>query len=343
MVELSTLDYYYVCYLSILSALAGWYGLLRGKGPSSPAFLGFVRLALFIFYWYPIYRIHPLVSFFCLAYMPSFLDQSELSGSRVSEWLRHSKLAEWFYYGFRCSIVKTCELKGNQYIFAMHPHGLLPVAAVTNVCTGVSEYENLFPNLKKRVIAAATMVSLSPIFRDLVVSLGVVDCSRYSFENFLRQGYTVGVFVGGAIEAAYSSPQNPDTLDLLRKRGFIRLAMIHNIPVVPVFTFNEINHFYQFDEFKASKFWLLRSVRYVFNRVSGLLVPLMIPFVLLGTSSVTVFGEPINFKSKALPGAEPSEEELDNAMKIYVSALTKLYEEHAPKYNSVESRKLKII
>jgi 2-acylglycerol O-acyltransferase 2 len=338
-------DYYYLYFFVASSALAGIFGLFRGKGPSSPGFLALVRLALFSIYWYPMYRFHATSSFLWLLYLPSYMDQSELSGARVNEWFRGCIVPRTLHKFFQCSLVTTptCKLLASQYIFAMHPHGLLPVGAVLSVCTKLSGFEDKFPNLKKRVIAAATLVDLSPIFRDICLAAGVVDCARYSFESFLRRGYTVGVFVGGAIEGLYAHPEGEEVLDLLRKRGFIRLAMIHNIPVVPCYTFNEVNHIYQVKEDVLKKFWLVSIFRRLFNRISGLICPFISSFVRGGDSVVTVMGAPISFHTKVPRGGEPSEDELDRAMQQYVNILTKLYNDHGPKYNIQKERRLRII
>lgn len=334
-------DTLYLGVVSLFAIAAGWGGLLRGQGPSSPPFLVFVRLLLFFIFWYPVYRLNLYLGLLCFVYLPSYLDFSEFNGSRSSPWFQGSSIAKQFHWYFDCSLVKTSEVKEKQCILALHPHGVLPMAAVININTNLSGFESQFPHLKKRVIAAATMVSLSPLFRDLVLAVGVVDCSRYSFEELLKKGYTVGVFVGGAIEALYSNPHEVEALDLSRKKGFIRLSMIHNVPVVPCYTFNEVNHIYQISDSVISKFWLVSRVRRVFNRISGLILPFLFPFFIRGNNCVTVVGEAVRFKMKD-GSTEPSEEELDQAMTEYTAILVKLYNDNAKKYNSRVERKIVI-
>lgn len=334
------MDHIYCVFVAMCSATVGWFGLLRGKGPHSQGFLKTVRFVLFLIYWYPIFKFHQTFSLLCLIYVPSYLDLSEFTGRRSSDWFKASIVGKLFHDYFDCSLVKTVDIKVDQCILAMHPHGVLPFGGVVNVNTNQSGFEEQFPSLKKRVIAAATMVSLTPLFRDLVLAVGVVDCSRHSFENFLRKGYTVGVFVGGAIEALFSDPNDAEeTLDLRRKKGFIRLAMIHNIPVVPVYTFNEVNHIYQVNDKIIGKLPVLSTARRIFNRISGLILPIFVPVLKKGQRCVSVVGEPIYFKMK-VGQDEPSEEELQLAMEKYIDIVQKLYNEHAPKYNTLNIRKL---
>lgn len=159
-----------------------------------------------------------------------------------------------------------------------------------------------------------------------------------SFENFLVKGHTVCVFVGGAIEAMYSNPDR-EQLDLRRKKGFLRMSIRHGVPVVPCYTFNEVDYAFQISDEFWNKFPFLGMVRYMYNRLSGIILVCAVvnPFPLMANVT-TVMGKPMSFG----PQREPTEEELETAMDQYIVVLTKLYDTYAPVYNSNKNRKLVI-
>lgn len=335
-----------ICYLALLSlscSISGYFGLMRGRGPSSPSALVLVRLCLFFLFWYPIHRLNSVASVICLLYLPSYIDLSELSGARISSSFRNGIIAKFVSDYFGCSLVRTTEIASPQCILALHPHGILPFGAIVNICTNFSSFETKFPTLVNRVVVAATMVSLTPLFRDVVTSLGVTDCSRYNFEELLRKGRTVGVFVGGAHEALYSNNSDEEILDLRRKKGFLRLSIMHAVPVVPCYTFNEVNHYNQLSHQVLDTIYIVAVIRRFFNRVSGLIAPVLLNVMpSKGSHVVTVVGSPLVFKTCSPLGVEPSDSELEAAMDRYVEALSALYSEHAPKYSSSKTRKLVI-
>lgn len=330
----------YLGFLASAGAASGYWGLLRGKGPNSTTYLKTARCVLFMLFWYPMFRLHNNLSMLWWLYLPSYLDMSEFTGARISAPFRAGVVSKLLRDYLDCSLVRTCEINEPQCIFAMHPHGILPLAGVVNMGSDVCGFEEKFPTLKKRVLAAASMVSLFPIYRDVVLAVGVVDCARFSFEGFLSRGFSVGVFVGGAFEAlrAYAHADR-EILDLRRKKGFLRLSMIHNIPVVPCYTFNEVDHVYQIRDELFSKTFLLSGVRRLFNRITGIILPCILPYILRGKNCVTVVGGPIHFKMSS-GGVEPTDDELEAAMNSYVVALTDLYNKHAPKYNRRQDRRL---
>lgn len=173
--DVSLLICIYPCYI-----LGYWrYSWLRGQGGDSVVSLCAIRfgsyclhLLLFSFLLPDTFMYYiKIVSCF---YLPFYLDLSERTGARISPWFRQWPLLQNLFrrlFGF--TLIKTCDLKKEkQCIFALHPHGLLPIGAVANILTTCSDFDTLFPTLKKRVIVAATSMSLFPIFRDLFLMLG---------------------------------------------------------------------------------------------------------------------------------------------------------------------------
>ncbi|CAE8596908.1 unnamed protein product [Polarella glacialis] len=123
---------------------------------------------------------------------------------------------------------------GTQYFVACHPHGTLI-------------FQRMFwhsPKLEKcftrpwRMLAASVVFRI-PLMRELSLLFGAVDASRATCERLLRDGVNVVVWPGGLDEA--SSADAPDEVRLRTRTGFIRLAVQHGTPVLPMFVFGELD------------------------------------------------------------------------------------------------------
>lgn len=111
-------------------------------------------------------------------------------------------------------------------------------------------------------------------------------------------------------------------LYLNSRLGFIKLAMQYGVPIVPCFSFGLRDSF---------SFWIPRNKLLVkLGRQIGFL-PMMF-FGMWGAplgpakpcQYVTVVGKPIPVSKNT----DPTEEDLRRVQKVYLEAMTKLYEEH---------------
>ena len=240
---------FFLCYMSLGFFYLFVSGLLKGKKQEalyqSTLFLLVTRLYCFSLWWVWIYWLCFPLSLLYLLYLPFYLDLSEFTGGRLSECIRRGPMGKYAQKFFRSRLVKTVDLDDvPQCIIAIHHHGLLPFGSVTNIGSEASSFSTLFPTLTKRVIVAASYCFMVPFFRDLILAASIVDCNKWSFERWLQRGYSVAVYPGGAREGMYASP-DVDILDLKRKKGFLKLAMKHGVPVVPAYSFNEVDHYKQ--------------------------------------------------------------------------------------------------
>ena len=86
---------------------------------------------------------------------------------------------------------------------------------------------------------------------------------------------------------------------------------------------------------------MLAAVLLIFNRVTGIILPVILhPLPQRVSGVVTVMGAPVHFPHTE--GAEPSEEQAQEAMDKYVREVEKLYQTHAHIYNSNKARPLVI-
>lgn len=176
------------------------FGLLRGQPKGSQlvqnrTFLKMIRLYLFSLMWIPLRVASPALGWASLLYLPSYISLSEYFGGRQSASFRSGWLARQVRDFFGCSLVCTEEIK-ESCIMGMHPHGVMPFGSIINLSSNVCNFENFFPALKNRVCIAATGCFILPVFRDLLLAAGVVDCSRFAVERWVERKWTVLVFPG---------------------------------------------------------------------------------------------------------------------------------------------------
>ena len=219
----------------------------------------------------------------------------------------------------------------------IYPSGIIPFSGSINTCSEASNFSELFPALANRVLVAASSCFLVPGFRDVLVSHGVVDCSRFNCENWIRNGHSIFVYPGGAKEGLYSNP-GCDWLDLRRRLGFIRLALRFNIPVVPSYTFNEVDAYSQLSYLSLENhFPVIHRFRLCFQRTLGIAAPIFTHLIPNRCKSnfdtVTVIGKPLHLPC-CHDRNDPTDEEIRKCLDLYINNLQDLYNKYSHVYNS---------
>jgi 2-acylglycerol O-acyltransferase 2 len=136
------------------------------------------------------------------------------------------------------SLVRTVELDPKkQYILGVHPHGILPFGSIINLSTNCNKAGDLLKGLELRGLAASFCFYV-PVYRDLLLSGGVMDAARYVARRVLAEGKSIMLVPGGATEALYANI-GWNTIYLKKRKGFIKLALETGSTLVPIYSFNE--------------------------------------------------------------------------------------------------------
>ena len=212
----------------------------------------FSKLFWFLFFIAIPYNLFNLNYIFYLIpiYLPYFLDYAEISGNYQ---LRNNNV----FIQYLTKLLPNCgdlifdnqNLYVNEpVIFSIHPHGLIPFGTIYNFRFNCKRLEKLKKHLPiflegKIVTGGATFNFFFPVVRELYLFLGGVDCSRQNLSNFLKNGYSVSVFLGGARESGYSGCGS-NRLIVNNRWGLFKLALENGIDIIPVYTFQE-NNFYE--------------------------------------------------------------------------------------------------
>jgi len=172
-----------------------------------------------------------------------FVDKAHVTGGRSFMYVKRHRFWKTMASYFPTSIRFQGEWNKDaepdqQYLFALHPHGVASYAVWTNLLSNGGGLYDALRGLDLKVVTLKLNFFI-PIWRELIMALGLIDSSEASILSATRRCSSVGIVVGGATEALDAVPGADCKLTLKRRRGFIRVAMKSGIPIVPVFSFGE--------------------------------------------------------------------------------------------------------
>ncbi|KAI8615229.1 diacylglycerol acyltransferase-domain-containing protein [Chytriomyces sp. MP71] len=263
----------------------------------------------------------------------------------------------WNHYRkyFRASLIKTAELPSDRnYILAGHPHGLYCLGLFSNILSNQSHFESLFPGIK--VTSATLPVNFwLPGWREFMLSLGFVSCERHAlnavvehpsstrnhnrtskFGSETRGGRALFIAVGGAEEFLLMEPGTMD-LVILKRKGFVKMAMMTGSSLVPVITFGENDYVDRIDTpftraLAEMTQWVAHFAFPVFEGRWGTAFPRR-------ARLVTVVGEPLHTELIH----HPSETEVNLMHARYLQCLQHLYERHKDDYFDHRKREMSFV
>uniref|UniRef100_UPI00358E8725 diacylglycerol O-acyltransferase 2 n=1 Tax=Myxine glutinosa TaxID=7769 RepID=UPI00358E8725 len=263
-------------------------------------------------------------------------------GGRRSAWVRGWSVWKYFRNYFPIELIKTCDLPSNRnYVFGYHPHGIMSVGAFCNFCTEATDFSKTFPGIKPSLATLAGQFRL-PIFRDYLMAGGLCPVSRGAIDHLLSQsgcGRAVVIVIGGAAESLKCRPGSTHLM-LLKRRGFVRLALRHGADLVPVFSFGENDIFHQVALPEGSWAQCLQTrfqklvgfAPCIFHgrSVLGKYVCGILPFSL---PIHTIVGEPVTVPKID----EPTDEDVQRFHTLYVESLVKVFNSNKLKYGLREA------
>lgn len=222
-------------------AAAAWFVVM--------AFGGFLGL-LYSFYLVLYTRVWLLIVVYLIWAWGLDKDTCERGGRRI-EWVRGWTWWKYLkdYFPLNLERVPWVQLDPKKnYLFCCFPHGMLSTGAFSAFATTVGGFHDLFPTHVPYVVTLAQHFHM-PFFRELAYSLGGCSASAKSINWVLSapQGGNVAVLVVGGVAESYNCRPGQYRLVLRNRKGFVKLALRNGAPLVPVFSFGEIDIFNQID------------------------------------------------------------------------------------------------
>jgi 2-acylglycerol O-acyltransferase 2 len=182
-----------------------------------------------------------------------------------------------------------------------------------------------FPEISPIRVLAASILFRIPFVREVALWTSCVSASRASAELCLKEKLSILVIPGGEREQLATEYQR-DKVFLKKRLGFIRLALKYQVPIIPTYVFGCV------DLYKTSSFafrfreWLVENLGIcipIFWGEYGTIQPFLVP-------QTIVFGNPLFLKS--LDTDEPSKEQVQQGLELYIEALKALFEENKHEY-----------
>uniref|UniRef100_F1L9C7 Acyltransferase n=1 Tax=Ascaris suum TaxID=6253 RepID=F1L9C7_ASCSU len=256
---------------------------------------------------------------------------SPQKGGHASKWWRTMSIHRYFVQYFPVRLHNTTEfVKEKNYLIAAHPHGIMSMGTYANFCTNGTNVMDKFPGMKIRICTLVGHLCM-PFRREWAMLHGLVNCSRESLHYLLdesrNKGNIVVLVVGGAEEALEARPGH-NVLTLRHRKGFIKVALQTGAQLVPMYSFGENNLFYQARNPKGSS---LRKAQNFFKKMTGVSPALYYGSFFFWPRKVpidTVIGKPIDVKRIA----NPSEEQINELHRKYISRLIDLFESNKTKF-----------
>lgn len=311
-------------------AAAAWIMMLAFGG-----FAGCVITALLIIYT-------SVVRYFIFVYLAWIyffdLDTCE-TGGRSEAWISWMRNHAWWHYFcayFPIKLIKTAELDPSKnYLLCSFPHGLLCTGAFGAFATDVLGFHKLYPGLRVRMLTLGQHFNM-PLFREFVYSFGACSASAKSIESLLSVpggGQATVLAVGGASESLKCKPGTYRII-LKRRKGFVRIALKHGTPLVPVFSFGETDLYNQVDNPEGS---YLRCAQEMLRKVTGVAPVLPIGRGLFQYSfGIVPQRRPVTVvvgSALEVPMiAEPTREQIDEYQNKFIEKLVELFDTHKHKY-----------
>ncbi|XP_067412623.1 2-acylglycerol O-acyltransferase 3 [Emydura macquarii macquarii] len=244
-------------------------------------------------------------------------------GGRRSDWVRNWRVWRHMSNYYPIKLVKTADLPPNRsYVLGSHPHGIACAGAAASFCTEGAGFSQHFPGLQPSLALLAGLFRL-PLYREYMMSTGMCPVSLPSLDFLLsRPGNAVVIVVGGAAESLNCAP-GLHRITLRRRTGFVRLALRHGAPLVPVYSFGENEIFRQLIFPEGS--WP-RRLQLHFKDLTGFAPCLfwgrgLLPFP---APITVVVGSPIPVPQRPFP----TPEEVAHYHALYVEQLQRLFERH---------------
>ena len=122
---------------------------------------------------YGIFRVWPLCILYLIWYV--YDRKTPHQGGRRIQYFRHWKVWDYFRDFFPLTLKKTCDLDPSKnYLFALHPHGVLCVSHFCSFATEATGFSKLFPGITPHLIVLDGHFNF-PLYREYFMTIGEFD------------------------------------------------------------------------------------------------------------------------------------------------------------------------
>ncbi|KDQ61921.1 hypothetical protein JAAARDRAFT_66925 [Jaapia argillacea MUCL 33604] len=275
-----------------------------------------------------------------------WIDKSPEQGGRISPWFRSSRFWRYFAEYYPASLIKEYDLPPDRpYVFGYHPHGIIGMGAMATFATEATGFSTAFPGIIPHLLTLSSNFT-TPIYRDIILALGICSVSKQSCSNILKKGngMAITIVVGGAAESLSARPGTAN-LTLRKRLGFIKVAIQHGAALVPVFSFGENDIYQQMPNQQGTTVYKIQKK---FQSIFGFTLPLFHGRGMLNYNLglmpyrkriVSVIGRPIQCEKCD----HPTLEEITRVQKEYIEELVRIWDTYKDSFARARKSELSII
>eukprot|EP00743_Colponemidia_sp_Colp-15_P015112 GILK01018069.1.p1 GENE.GILK01018069.1~~GILK01018069.1.p1 ORF type:complete len:667 (-),score=8.92 GILK01018069.1:41-2041(-) len=195
-------------------------------------------------------------------------NQSQVTGSTTS---RPASVDEGYdateYTDAKATTVEALQKDLPKCVVGYHPHGVFAGTSLwmlgTREWRKVAQPESGLHAISNVTVHAASVIFLCPLIRDYAMAWGLRAVTLQAIETSINQGSSPLIVTGGQAECLLSKVTDQELRIVTYHFGFLRLAMKHSRPAVPVLNFGEQNIFGNFN-CPGLQLWFLRRIGFPF-------------------------------------------------------------------------------
>lgn len=280
------------------------------------------------------------------AYVPFYVDGAEYypQSYRVSRRFMYRPvwkiIAAYFPSAMTVDFDTTRLSADAQCIFACHPHGVTAISHILTMTDAVGFLSRV--TRRSRGDICASILFAVPLIREIILLLGCVDASLPTCHRVLSSGYSLQLFVGGEREQLLTDDTQPIAY-VTKRRGFIRLALQYQIPIVPIYTFGEDRLYSVWHPFFKAREWITKRFRIAIPVFWGYGIwPYNHPIhAVIGAPIEPIKGASDNDVIGA--SRVVNEDDVTTMLETYKTQLVDLFDRHKGKMPGYEQTQLKIV
>lgn len=207
---------------------------------------------------------------------------------------------------------------GRQALMVFHPHGCYVLGGIINL---TPEPRNKNSGFHGYFIGVADVLFKVPLVREFLLIMNCRPATPQMTDALLANGQSVALCPGGIHEQMSTDP-TIERVFFPQNLGFVRQALKHGVPLLPLYTFGE-NQLYDVPGWS-------RRLSATLKKLTGAGIPLAVgrwglPFVPKKTSVYTHLGDLVEV-GDANPS--PTDVEVKETFLRYCLALRQLFEKH---------------
>ncbi|OQR92322.1 diacylglycerol acyltransferase [Achlya hypogyna] len=226
-------------------------------------------------------------------------------------------------------VSEVASAKATKTLFAFHPHGAVGGGWLVN---GI--ISQAFSACKNHWLVFDALMKV-PLTGDVFTWLRIDGAGKATFLRLMAQEKNIALIPGG-FEEATTFEHGVHRVYLQKRKGFIKLALVHGYQVVPVYSFGEEFTVRSYGGFAALRVWLNR-----FKIPSALFIGQWFCFYLPKNDLAmhTVVGPPL-----VLPTIPtPSNADVQKYHQLYIDALVGLFNRHKAAFAADPNATLQVL